>query len=796
MVKKHFFVLLCFICPVIWGDLKAQELAAFETPANDFFNTLAFDANSVAFEITDNPNKTGLNTSDKCLKNKRNTGVSWTVTAQLSNNPLTPVAVDDNNRYLHIYVYSPDAADGYIIFRTGVNDNVWDYENTYEYRFGFEAGTWKDIVVDLKAKNIDALYGIYFLSQDWGGAPSERNFYYDEIVLNADASLRSSNLPPQITIDAGTSYQTMEGFAASDCWTGHYVGKYWNDTQKNAIAKWLFSQNYKTDGSPEGIGLSMWRVNLGGGTIELGDTDDNIADIARRAECFLDENGNYDWSKQAGQQWFMQQAKQYGCEQFVAFSNTPLVRYTKNGKGYADSGANSANLQTDKYDDFADYLATVVGHFRQEGYNFTHISPVNEPQYAWDSNGQEGSPWTNAEIKKMVVELDKSIQQKGIDTKILITEAGSWDYLYAQSGHRAGNQIYQFFDSNSANYVGNLPSVAPVIGGHSYWTHTTNSGLRNTRASVKTKADNYNVGVYQTEWSMLNGGEGLPDDLAEASYMDIALFMAKVMHSDLVDAGVSSWSYWTALGQEQWSHKNRFLLIALRPGNPPGDYNPVTEPGVAYDRATLWALGNYSFFVRPGYQRIGLSGANDLAGLMGTAYISPDRSRIVTVYVNMAAAAQKIMPAFVNLSGREVLTNKVYVTTSSYKLQKIGGASSNDTYEAGKEISIPARSVATVVYELGNQASVAENVTEKKLNLYPNPLRGTHELRIELPGVASFENATVCISSINGSVVFCQKAALNSNSITINTPEYLSKGTYVVSVRTSQGVYRSKLIVQ
>ncbi|MDR1632523.1 MAG: T9SS type A sorting domain-containing protein [Dysgonamonadaceae bacterium] len=598
------------------------------------------------------------------------------------------------------------------------------------------------------------------------------------------------NVKAQITIDAAQTYQTIEGFAASDCWTTHYVGKYWNDDKKELAAKWLFSQNLKSDGSPEGIGLSMWRVNLGAGSMEQGD-DSGIEDIARRGECFLDADGNYDWSKQEGQQWFMNRAKEYGCEKFVLFSNSPLVGYTLNGKAFAPAGGN-ANLQSDKYDDFSEYLATVVQHFTQEGFNIPYISPVNEPQWDWKDGGQEGSPWRNEEIKKLTVELDKSIQAKELDAKILIAEAGDYTYLYSNTGHRSGNQIQQFFDSKSANYVGNLPSVANIIAGHSYWTHGTNAQLRDTRSSVKSKADTYHTGVFQTEWSLLgeNPGENFPGYDA-ASYMDIALIMARVIHSDLAYAGASSWSYWTAMGQEMWDHKDRFLLLSLAPGNPSGAYNLITQSGMIYDRSTLWALGNYSFFVRPGYQRIQLDGANNLAGLMGTAYMAPDRSKIVAVYVNMASEAQKIRTGFVNLSGFVPVKNRVYVTNSSYNLRKTGSASSEE-YDAGREISVPARSVVSVVYELETASGVVRPDAER-IQICPNPAVKGGKIRINLPGIS--ENITFSIFSGNGKLLFSEKRKNLLLSETLALPAGLGGGSYILKVKTEKNYFANKLII-
>ena len=104
----------------------------------------------------------------------------------------------------------------------------------------------------------------------------------------------------------------------------------------------------------------------------------------------------------------MEKAKEYGCEAFVLFSNTPPVYYTYNGQARSDKGAFS-NLKTEHYGDFADFLATCAKHFVDEGYNITHISPINEPQYNWNGNEQEGSAWQNTEVATLSKALDASL---------------------------------------------------------------------------------------------------------------------------------------------------------------------------------------------------------------------------------------------------------------------------------------------------------------------------------------------------------------------------------------------------
>lgn len=589
----------------------------------------------------------------------------------------------------------------------------------------------------------------------------------------------------QIQIDPTRTYQTINGFAASDCWTGNYVGQYWSDPVKERIAKYLFSQNFSYNGSPEGIGLSMWRVNLGAGTYEQGDLSD-ITDISRRAECFLDASGNYDWTKQAGQQYFMTKAKEYGCEKFVGFSNSPLVIYTRNGKGYAN-GDGYSNLRTDKYDDYANYLADVAKHFEDIGMPFSYISPLNEPQYDWKDPGQEGSPWQNNEIKKMVSSLDQAITNKNIKTKILIPEAGNWNYLYQSSG-RATNEIYEFFDRRSGNYIGNLPSVEPAIAAHSYWTHYNNTVIENSRTNAKINARKYDLKTYQTEWSLLSNAVGVTDS---SSYMDIALFMAKIIYSDLAYANVSSWSFWTSMDMERWNHKDRFLLLALEPGG--SFYNPVTMSGNVYDRSTLWVLGNYSFFIRPGYKRIKLIGADDLNGLMGTAYLSNDSDKIVAVYVNMAYETKSIATEFINMTATPI-SNKRYVTSSMYNLRKYG-SSTSDVYDSTKELSIPARSVMTIVYELNKDTGIKSVTDQKDFSAYPNPIKSGQSLQIKIPERIEFQKGIVSIYSMDGRLKYSLNVASTSNILDIKIPDSLKAGIYYITIQTSQTLLKNKLVV-
>lgn len=101
----------------------------------------------------------------------------------------------------------------------------------------------------------------------------------------------------KIFVDANVRYQVLERFGGSDAWNCEYIGKYWTNLQKEAIAKLLFSKDFDASGNPLGIGLSRWRFNIGAGSEEKKPSGD-FDKPERRVECFLNSDGTYNWEKQ------------------------------------------------------------------------------------------------------------------------------------------------------------------------------------------------------------------------------------------------------------------------------------------------------------------------------------------------------------------------------------------------------------------------------------------------------------------------------------------------------------------
>ena len=351
-----------------------------------------------------------------------------------------------------------------------------------------------------------------------------------------------------VKVDPMRVFQTMDHFTASDAWSGALVGRYWAEPERKQIAEWLFSQELDASGDPKGIGLSLWRVNTGAGTWEQADCD--IQPLQRRVESFKTIDGqHYDWGKCAGQRYFMEQAKAMGCNSFLLFSNSPLVQWTANGKGYADH-KDRANIRPEGYALYGDYLAEVATHYLQEGFRIRYISPINEPQVDWARPAQEGSSWRLGEMKRMYAALDEAMQQRAsLDSvQILVGEASSIPVLYREdqgvSRQFKGNEetphrvIQAFFEPQSPHYVGDLKHVPRLIGAHTYHNHTTNQEIEEIRRPVKDTCAHYDVRYYQTEWCLLPYGEeqirrfdGFTSDWKATTHTDmqVALLMGRLI---------------------------------------------------------------------------------------------------------------------------------------------------------------------------------------------------------------------------------------------------------------------------
>lgn len=80
--------------------------------------------------------------------------------------------------------------------------------------------------------------------------------------LFATANLFAQHPAIHFEIETDQPCQTMDYFGASDCWSMQFIGL-WPQEKQNQVADWLFSTENHENGQPKGIGLSLWRFNVG-----------------------------------------------------------------------------------------------------------------------------------------------------------------------------------------------------------------------------------------------------------------------------------------------------------------------------------------------------------------------------------------------------------------------------------------------------------------------------------------------------------------------------------------------------
>jgi hypothetical protein len=328
-------------------------------------------------------------------------------------------------------------------------------------------------------------------------------------------------------------------------------------------------------------------------------------------------------------------------------------------------------------------MATAVkGIEEHDGIHFDYICPVNEPDGHWNWLGtkQEGSPATNREIARLVRETSKAFIKQGLTTKILVDESSDLRCLLAthQTSWERGYQIRTFFSKDSTKtYLGNLPNVPRQMVGHSYWTNTPVPYMREIREQLRDTIAKYGLKFWQTELCIMGNDEEIGGGGGYDFSMKTALYVARVIHHDLVFADAESWSWWRAVGED---YKDGLIRVYT---------SDRMKSGYAVDSRLMWALGNFSRFIRPGATRyvVSSSAEFDPYGVMCSAYRNAD-GRWVAVVINYS---QRVQPFSLSISDGQKCEWQMYRTSdvSGETLKPVGKTTGSQ--------QLPPRSITTFI---------------------------------------------------------------------------------------------------
>lgn len=436
-----------------------------------------------------------------------------------------------------------------------------------------------------------------------------------------------SSVESVIKLNYDTIHQTIEGFGASGAWWAQEVGG-WDNL--NEIMDYLY------DGE-KGIGLNIYRYNIGAG----GPSKTN--DSWRSTKTVEVEPGVYDLNRDKNAIKAMKEAVKRGAIVEI-FANSPPARLTKSGYTSGEFTGKS-NLPSENEEEFAKYLVDITELFLKEDIPVKFLSPINEPQWEW-KEGQEGCHYEPDQVislsKKVALELEK----RNLPVKLSINESGKWnDEKYTMTIYK------QIMDDEILSKAMDHYAV------HSYWSSAKDKKIA---ALYFSQFDNM-LPLHQTEWCEMKGGIDMG--------MDAALVLAKTIYEDMTILSVSSWEHWLAVSKYDY----RDGLVYVR-----------TESKKYGIPKRMWAFGNYSRFIKPGYKRIE-SDIKD-SDLLVSAYVSPEKNETVIVAINLAKENKSV-----ELSNVKVKKAEIYETSERNNCSLVKEVSSLKGYE------FPAESVTTFV---------------------------------------------------------------------------------------------------
>lgn len=526
-------------------------------------------------------------------------------------------------------------------------------------------------------------------------------------ILNIYLSVNTTN--KQTTINTSKAYQTIDGFGASGCWWSQSVGDWENADE---IIGLLYDEE-------DGIGLDIYRYNLGAGSRDINDTTMYIED--ERTNCFLQPNGTYNWANDQTALNALSIANSHNSDLKVTlFANSPPVYMTENGKAYVTPDT-SSNISKSNYQAYANYITTCAEHFIDEGYNVTEVSPINEPEWGWTgwyngdgsiSCGQEGCTWSYSNAldfynNYMIPTMRNNNKLNG-RVGLSVWESGQmdhndfWDnYLNNLFSSKPTKKVLGIVTQKGyAENNGNIRSYVDAVDIHSYWadpsarTNVINDindqyfGQKIRCSEYCQMYNDYNTGVV----AHINAEGGSTKGLS----IDYGLAMADIIYQDMTILNAVEWDWWTAVGKGVYTDS----LIYV---------NNTTHSYETSKR--LYCLGNYSKFIDEGAVRVEVSTGSAFGSNLQTnpeniyswddeygnhvvdrynyieqsAYLNPDGS-VVVVYINNSDSVE-----YTSFDSSKFSSFETIVTDANRNLEAV----QNDT--TNHAVCIPARSVTTVV---------------------------------------------------------------------------------------------------
>jgi len=369
-------------------------------------------------------------------------------------------------------------------------------------------------------------------------------------------SFTTSASPNQVTVDFGTTYQTIRGFGGASVWLGQMPA---------AVAEALFSPT-------NGLGLSILRVRIdptGSSTSNPPWVTTNSTGWSAEAANGTEAVANNPNAIVFASPWTAPSAwKLNGSSAVSADGATWNESFNSCGEG---TGYCGGYLDPNHYADYANYLEDFVHYFNTTaGFNLYAISMQNEPE---ENVTYESCVWTPDQMDTWVANNATTITSDPYSTKLIMPESDTFNPLDA---------------SKTLNDPA-AQGLVSIIGGHLY-------GVQPSPYSIPA-ADSPKE-LWMTEFGPLSS--------ASLTWPQALTTYGESIHNSMVNGQYNAYVWWGAFGQSTGS-----CATAA------GTCGFVDHSGNVMPMG--YVMGQYSKFIQPGYTRVSAT-ANPQSGVYVSAY--------------------------------------------------------------------------------------------------------------------------------------------------------------------------------
>ncbi|KAK0636597.1 glycoside hydrolase family 30 protein [Bombardia bombarda] len=440
-----------------------------------------------------------------------------------------------------------------------------------------------------------------------------------------------------ITVDLSKTYQTIDGFGTSQAFQRAVQMSKLSEAEQRKALDLLFN-------TTSGGGLSILRNGIGSSPDM---SSDHMVSIAPKNPGSPSASMTYSWDGSDNKQlWVSQEAQnRYGVKTIYADAWSAPGYMKTNGNdanGGSLCGVTGAKCSSgDWRQAYADYLVKYIQLYKESNVTITHLGFLNEPELTTSYASMRSTAQQAVDFIKI---LHPTLAAANLSSPISIAccDAEGW--------------------SSQSSMLATLKSVDDMLGtitAHAY-TSSPQSPMNSRHPVWQTEAADLQ-GAWTSAWYARGGaGEGWT--------------WANNVYTAVVNANASAYLYW----------------IGVQAGNTNSHMIHINNGKVEASKR-LWALGQWSRFVRPGAVRVGTSGT--ASGMKTAAFRNVDGA-VAVVFINSGSAAGRVSVKVGTGTGTAWGSARAWVTDNTHEVGELEVSGFADGVATA---NIPSRAMATVV---------------------------------------------------------------------------------------------------